>query len=47
MRNVPEAQQNIHRVFDEKGEVERDYPNAGKCVYEIGDGTMKITNNRL
>ena len=47
MRNVPEAQKNICRIYDDKGEVERDYPCAGRCVYEIGDGTMEITNQRL
>ena len=47
MRNVPEAQKNIHRIYDDKGEVERDYPYAGHCVYEIGDGTMELVNQRL
>lgn len=47
MRNVPEAQLNINRICDEKGEVERDYPCAGRCVSEIGNGEMKLTDKRM
>ena len=47
MRNVPKAQIDIHRIYDDKGEIERNYPYAGHCVYEIGDGTMELTNARL
>ena len=47
MRNVPEAQLNINRICDEKGEIERDYPYAGRCVSEIGNGEMKLTNKRM
>ena len=47
MRNVPKAQIDIYRINDDKGEIERNYPYAGHCVYEIGDGTMELTNARL
>ena len=47
MRNVPEAQVNINRICDDKGEIERDYPNAGRCVAEIGNGSMALTTKRL
>lgn len=47
MRNVPKAQTDIHRIYDDKGEVDRDYPYAGYCVYEIGNGEMEITDQRL
>lgn len=47
MRNVPQAQTNIERIYDNKGEIDRNYPYAGHCVHEVGDGTMKLVNKRL
>lgn len=48
MRNVPEAQTNIIFIKNDKGDIsERNYPNAGRCVSEIGNGSMSITTARL
>ena len=46
MRNVPIAQKDIISISDDKGEKERNYPYAGHCVYEIGNGQMKLTYER-
>lgn len=47
MRNVPEIQKDIIKIYDEKGLKERNYPNAGNCVAEVGNGMMMLTTKRL
>ena len=47
MRNVPEAQKLIKIIKNKDDEDIRDYPLSGRCVREIGDGTMILSTKRL
>lgn len=41
MRNVPEANVETNKIEEHKINM------AGRCIYEIGDGSMKLTTDRL
>lgn len=49
MRNIPEAQELLKekKPLENYEKSKRNIPMAGRCVYEVGDDTMKLSTSRL